>query len=245
MVRAAVLGILVFLLLKAGTYCFGFLNAHPERKEIPQAEAEEIQKGHLAHMAKMNKEGHLLAAGPMMTPGGPRGILIYRCKSTQEAEEWTALDPAVVNKRLTSEFYLWSAPDGIGEPLLTMLKSDPNAKYNMVKLPFILARKTEKWTGAGPGEVLQKHGMVVPSQLRDGTIRTAGPFVDDKGQFGQLPVVGLYIYSAMPLEKAKAIADQDPLVRDGFAKIDAMELFIADEVIPKAPASSAGSAAPR
>jgi hypothetical protein len=47
----------------------------------------------------------------------------------------------------------------------------------------------------------------------------------------------------MPLEEAKAIVEKDPMVREGYARIVAMEWFVADEVIPRP--ASAGSAAPR
>ena len=78
----------------AEDFCFGFLNSFPDRKQIPTAEAEKIQEGHLAHMTAMAKAGHLLAAGPFLTPGGPRGIIVYRCTSLEQAKEWTAKDPA-------------------------------------------------------------------------------------------------------------------------------------------------------
>lgn len=234
MVRAALVLILALPAARAEVYCFGFLNAHPERREIPPAEAEEIQKGHLAHMERMNREGRLLAAGPMATQGGPRGIVLYRCKSIEEADGWTALDPAVVNKRLSAEFYLWRGPDGFGEPLMTMLKSDPKAKYGMVRLPLIVFKKTEKWEGAGPAEALQEHAGVLRGLREAGKVRAAGPFVDEQGRIGVIPgAIGLYVFSAMPLEEAKALAEQDPMVRGGYARVEAHMWFVADEAVPK------------
>jgi uncharacterized protein YciI len=244
MVRVGLLALLFLPALRAEVYCFGFLNAHPDRKEIPQDEAMAIQKAHLAHMEKMGLEGRLLAAGPMATQGGPRGIVLYRCKSVEEAEGWTALDPAVSGKRLTTEFYLWRARDGFGEPLMTKLKSDPATKYAMVQLPLILFKKTGTWVGQGPAEILKEHGGAVTGLLKDGTLRAAGPFVDGEGRYGLVPgAVGLYVFSAMPLDQAKAVAEKDPMVREGFATVQAMMWFVADDVVPKA--ANAGSAAPR
>ncbi len=192
-------------------------------------------------MEKMNQAGRLLAAGPIATPGGPRGIVLYRCKSIEEAEGWTALDPAVQNKRLTTEFYRWSGPDGFGEPLMTMLKADPKAKYQMVRLPLIVFRKTEKWTSSGPVDILKEHGLVVRTLLQEGKLRAAGPFVDEQERTGLVPgAVGIYVFSAMPLEQAKAIVEKDPMVREGYARIDAMEWFVADEVIPKPASGGSG-----
>lgn len=244
MVRAALLCLSLPAFVCAEDYCFGFLNAHPERKQIPQTEAEEIQRGHLAHMERMGMEGKLLAAGPMATQGGPRGIVIYRCKAIAEAAATTELDPAVVNKRLTMEFYRWSAADGIGEPLMSRLKADPKTKYEMVRLPLIVLRKTEKWPGSVPAAAGQEHFKFVMGLLKEGKLRLAGPFLDEQGRPGMAPgILGLYVFSAMTLEEAKAIGEREPMAREGFVKVEPHMWFVADEVIPKA--ASGGSAAPR
>ncbi len=219
--------------IHAEDYCFGFLNSHPERKPIPEAEGEEIQKGHLAHMGRMAAAGHLLAAGPMLTPGGPRGIVLYRCTTTDEAIEWTSHDPAVQNKRLTLEVYRWRGPDAIGEPLASKLKADPNTKYNMVKLPLIVFKKTDKWVGSGPLPVMKEHAKRISELLQKGTLRMAGPFVDADGKAGLLPgMLGLLVASAISLDDAKALAEQDPYVRDGYATFDSHLWMVADEAIP-------------
>jgi uncharacterized protein YciI len=232
-----ILGLLLVAAASADAeqYCFGFLNAHPERKPIPDAEAQEIQKGHMAHMNKMALAGHLLTAGPIATPGGPRGILVYRCKTTQEALEWTAPDPAVQNKRLIAEFYKWNGPDGFGEPLLTQFKADQNTKPTMIRLPLMVFRKTEKWVGAGPDDALKEHAGQLNELRRQGKVRAAGPFLNEKGEPRVAPgVAGLFVFAAMPFEEAKAIAAKDALVREGYVRIDAYEWFVADEAVPKA-----------
>jgi uncharacterized protein YciI len=220
---------------RAESYCFGFLNAHPDRKEIPEAQAQEIQKGHLAHMNRMAIAGHLVAAGPMATPGGPRGIIIYHCSSIAEAQERTALDPAVANKRLTPEFYRWNGPDGIGKALLAKLQADPNTKLNMVQLPFFLLRKTDKWGENGPAEpVLAEHFKQVMGLRTAGKLRMAGPFQGEQGKLGTPSgALGVFVFAAMPLEDAKAIAERDMLVRDGYASLAAYMWYVADEAIPK------------
>lgn len=146
------------------SYCWGFLNAHEERAEIPDAQAQEIQKGHLEHMERMAAAGRLLAAGPLATPGGPRGLLVYKCDSAAQAEEWTKPDPAVVNKRLRVEMYRWTALGVWGEPLATQLKVDPKANYTMVRLPFAILH-------AHPENLGRRHaaggGAEIPLRLRD------------------------------------------------------------------------------
>jgi uncharacterized protein YciI len=231
MLRCLLLAACAASLAHAEMYCFGFLNSHPERKAIPEAEANEIQKGHMAHMGKMNAAGHLLVAGPIANGGRLRGILVYRCKSLDEIAEWTALDPAVQNKRLTLEAYRWNGPEQMGEPLFSQMRADPNTKVNMVQLPLVIVRRTEKWTGDGPMDVLPTHGKRVMSLLNEGKMRAAGPFMTADGH--TTDPVGIFVFSAMPLDEAKAIASEDPLVKNGYAKIEAYMWFVADDGIPK------------
>ena len=202
--------------------CFGFLNSHPYRKQIPQAEAEEIQKGHLAHMGNMAKAGRLLSAGPLMEAGTLRGIVVYRCASLEEAAAWTAQDPAVINKRLTLDLHLWRGPDNFGQPLAAQLKADPNAKYEMTKLPLILFRKT---SSAGTADVLTKQRVEV-SKLQN-KLRTSGPFLNSKD------LAEIWGLRDMPLEEATKLAQNMPLVKGGYATVQTLTWFVADESIPK------------
>ena len=216
-------------LVHAETYCFGFLNAHPERKPIADAEAQEIQKGHMAHMEKMADRGHLLAAGPMATPGGPRGILIYRCTSLDQAAEWTAGDPAVQSKRLTLDVHLWTGPDGIGEPGGAMRKADPSTKPTMIQLPFFILRRTERWGSSGPpSDAMAEHSRQAKKLLADGTLRAGGPFTDQSKD-----LMELMVFAEMPLNQAKAMVEQDALVRGGYVRFEPHMWFVADETIPK------------
>lgn len=194
--------------------CFGFLNAHPERKPIPDPEAQLIQKGHLAHMNRMAVAGHLISAGPFATPGGPRGVVVYRCESVAQATGWTSPDPAVQNKRLSIEMYRWAGPADFGEPLASQLKKDPDAKYQMVRLPLVIYRKTDRWKSARPALAHEK-------------LRAGGVFLDDQGQ-----ALGVYVFSAMPLDEAKAIAESDPAVTSGEARTEAYIWFVADTSVP-------------
>ena len=237
--------LLIFILafgLRAEDYCFGFLNASPERKSISEEEGNAIQEGHMEHMRKMNAEGHLLAAGPMMTQGGPRGIVIYRCASLEEARQWTSLDPAVINNRLTLDVYRWRGPDNLGEPLGSKLKKYPKKKIDMVQLPLIVLRKTDKWTGMPPAEIMAEHAGRVQELMKEGKMRMSGPWIDETGQVGNIPgSICVYVISAMALDDAKKIAEGDPMVREGYARVEPHMWFVADEAIPKPAAQAANS----
>jgi uncharacterized protein YciI len=207
-------------------YCWGFLNAHEERTEIPATQAQEIQKGHMAHMAAA---GRLLAAGPLATPGGARGLLVYKCDNVAEAVEWTNLDPAVVNKRLRVEMYRWMTPGVWGEPLASKLKADPNYKYAMVRLPFAILMRTEK-TADGrlpPDEVGKAHLAYSTKLVEEGKLRSFGPFE------GTQDKLGVFVYAAMAVEDARKLAEDDPLVKGGWGLPVMHVWFVADEAVPR------------
>lgn len=210
-------------------YCWGFLNSHPERTELPQTQAQEIQKGHMEHLGKMAKEGHLISAGPLATPGGARGLLVFKCDSSKQAADWAAPDPAVQNKRLAVEMYDWRAIGVWGEPLASKLKADPNYKYQMVQLPFAVLMVTDKAAAAGriPPEIGKEHLDYSLELSKQGKLRSFGPFLNGKGKMGVL------IYGAMKLEEAKQLAESDPMVKAGWAKPEVYMWHVADESVPK------------
>ena len=96
---------------------FGVLMRGPAAKAQPpvhtEAQRQEIQKGHLAYMGELNKQGKLVAAGPFMDDGEWRGIVIYRVADVKEAQALAAGDPAVKAGRLVIEARPWMTLKGI------------------------------------------------------------------------------------------------------------------------------------
>ena len=226
--------LLLALLLSAASgaadwkyYCFGFLNTHPDRVEMPQDKLMEIQKGHLEHMGKMASEGKLLVAGPFMTAGTARGVVIYNCADVAEAKRYTEPDPAVVNKRLVMEFYKMHAPEGLGEPLASKMKADANYKYEMTQLPVFILNKTDKVKNEQvPGATGQAHYQRSLKLVEEGKLRFFGRFESAPER------LGIYVFAKMPLEEAKTLMDEDPLVKSGYAVPQGLVWMVADEALP-------------
>ncbi len=78
-----------------------------------KAAADEIQKGHLAYMESLNKQGKLVMAGPFADNASARGIVVYRVRDVAEAKALAAEDPAVKAGRLVLEAYPWMTFKGI------------------------------------------------------------------------------------------------------------------------------------
>jgi uncharacterized protein YciI len=92
---------------------FGFLVRGPNTAQ-PPAEAEALQKGHLAYMEEIFNQGKLVAAGPFGDNTALRGIVVYRVKNgIDEARQLAAGDPAVKAGRLVIDAHPWTLPAGI------------------------------------------------------------------------------------------------------------------------------------
>jgi uncharacterized protein YciI len=85
-----------------------------DRKEIPEAEAEAIQKQHLAHLTKMGESGKMVVAGPFgdQRDASLRGACLYRVATPEEARALAEADPAVKAGRLRVEVVTWYVGKG-------------------------------------------------------------------------------------------------------------------------------------
>jgi uncharacterized protein YciI len=106
------LGILAMGLAGAD-YSLCFLGAGPKSGTIDKAEAQELQKKHMAHIEATWKAGVLESAGPVGGLSGKRGIFLFSV-SIDKAQEWAGKDPKVLAGDLSLECYLWEGPDKVG-----------------------------------------------------------------------------------------------------------------------------------
>lgn len=92
-------------------YTFCILKSGPNRTQSDSL-AKEIQKGHLAHIGQMDKEGKISLAGPFENGGEWRGILVFNTPDMEEAKRWASGDPAIQAGRLVCECTYWWAARG-------------------------------------------------------------------------------------------------------------------------------------
>ncbi|MFA6438220.1 MAG: YciI family protein [Bacteriovoracaceae bacterium] len=74
--------------------------------------AAELQKGHLANIDRLYKEGKIDLAGPMGYDGDLRGIFVFNCETYDEVLNLCATDPSIKAGRLTVEIYSWWSAKG-------------------------------------------------------------------------------------------------------------------------------------
>lgn len=112
------------------SYQLVLLKRPAERPEYPQEKLQEIQAGHLAHLGRMAREGHLVAAGPFGDQEDERlrGLALYRVGSVEEARRLAEADPAVAAGRLEVEIMTWYTEKGaVAFPLFEALSGGGEA----------------------------------------------------------------------------------------------------------------------
>jgi uncharacterized protein len=99
--------------MELDTYSLVILRRGPRAAEYAGAELEELQAAHLAHLAQMKEEGHLLVAGPFDDQEDEtfRGLCLYR-GPLEEARARAEADPGVRAGRMRVEAMSWLTPKG-------------------------------------------------------------------------------------------------------------------------------------
>jgi len=75
---------------------------------------QDLQAGHIAHMARLRQEGQIVTNGPVLDQPDDalRGFAIYRTGSLDRARELAEQDPSVRSGRLRVEVMTWWVPAG-------------------------------------------------------------------------------------------------------------------------------------
>jgi uncharacterized protein YciI len=160
--------VLIFLIafslnaLSQDKYTFVFLHKRTDAPAITKEESDEIMKGHMGNMQKLNKEGKLLAAGPF---DGGGGIFIFRSTSTKEVTEWISPDPGVQAKRWNIEMLSYEPTIGgicpVGE------------KYEMTSYTFVHFKpKIYKFNVQEISDTIKEHNKFMKELSNGGNVIT-------------------------------------------------------------------------
>lgn len=91
-------------------YVFGLIKKGPAWTPGSTPETQEIQKGHMANIEKLAKEGKLILAGPFEGGEDFRGIFVFKVPTLDEAKALCETDPAVKAGRLKVDLIYWWGP---------------------------------------------------------------------------------------------------------------------------------------
>jgi len=188
---------------------FFVLLKHPANApQISKEDGDKLQEAHMANIRKLYQEHKLVIAGPFMDDGVLRGIFVMKADSLDQAKEWANSDPAIKAGRLSAEVRgPWMIrPQGIHET------DTPNT---LEKYSLLLVHQGDKWDPKYPvpQDLVKQHLSYLMGLMQQGKLALAGPFHDD----GELK--GTFIYS-VPMDEAMKLEAEDPLVKNGFFKIE-------------------------
>ncbi len=95
------------------SFTVSLLFLRPDAPKLSLEEENRLQDAHMAYIAKLHDEGHLLAAGPVL--GAPdrdlRGLSIFR-GSPEDVKLLADQDPGIVEGKYRHQFFPWIIPEG-------------------------------------------------------------------------------------------------------------------------------------
>jgi uncharacterized protein YciI len=85
-----------------------------EAPDLDEKTLDQLQAGHIAHMARLREEGQIVTNGPVLNQPDEtlRGFAIYQTGSLDRARELAEQDPSVRAGRLRVDVMTWWAPAG-------------------------------------------------------------------------------------------------------------------------------------
>ena len=189
-------------------YFVVFLKRPANAPQLSKEDGDKLQEEHMANIRKLHSEQKLVMAGPFLDDGVLRGIFVLKAASLQEAQGLANSDPAIKAGHLAAEVRgPWMVrPEGIHET------DTPNT---LEKYSLLLAHQGEKWDPKSPElpAIAKQHLPYLIGLMRQGKLALAGPFRDE----GELK--GIFIY-AVPMDEALKLEAEDPMVKNGFFKIE-------------------------
>lgn len=95
-------------------YVMAILEKGPQWTKAATPETRELQKGHMANINRLAKEGKLILAGPLAEAGDAAGIFVLDTANIEEARQWCDTDPAIQAGRFQVKLWKWYSAKGIG-----------------------------------------------------------------------------------------------------------------------------------
>jgi len=94
-------------------FTVALLILRADAPKLSEKEENALQDAHMAHVAKLHDEGHLLAAGPILGTSDRelRGLSIFR-GSPSDVKVLADQDPGVLAGKYTHQFFPWIVPRG-------------------------------------------------------------------------------------------------------------------------------------
>jgi uncharacterized protein len=210
-------------------YLFATLSRGATWTGQKSPELTRLQEGHMANINRMANLGKLIAAGPMGDDGNLRGIFVFRGVSLEEAKQLCGEDPMLKSGHLKIEVYEWWGSKGIGVKYAEEAKKTSPDKIPMVKIFLGLFTIGDNQATATTSETQQLqlgHLWHLRKLMDAGKIVAAGPVSNNSD------IRGIMVLQTETLQEARAIANQDPMVKAGRLKVELHPWWVSKGVMP-------------
>jgi uncharacterized protein YciI len=208
--RIALTALLVLSIISAGAqdrgYSIVFLNKKDNADQLEKNKLDSLMKGHMANMARLSKEGKLLAAGPFHGGGG---LFIMNSIEKATIEEWISTDPGIIAKRWNIEILPYEPVSGGVCPVKEPYEM---TNYSFVRYDVIVS----KFNASTYPQILQRHDEYVKQLMATGNVVTRALFGKENG--------GILI---MKGELDPRAIEADPGIMEGLIEVQLKKLYIA------------------
>ena len=192
------------------TYQMVIFRAGPTTASPSPADQQKMLDGHLANLAKLNRERVNLLYGPFTDGAGDmRGIAILDVKDGATATAHFKDDPFVKGGFMVVDARPWYGPKGWFN-----LPNDPPVPEPLI-WGFLMRGPNTSQTAAEAAEIQKGHLSYMDSLHTQGKLVMAGPFVDNS------PYRGVVVYRVASVAEAKTLAAGDPAVKAGRLVLEA------------------------
>lgn len=191
------------------TYQMVIFRAGPNAASPTPADQQKMLDGHLAHLAKLNRERVNLLYGPFTDAGDMRGIAILDVKDGATATAHFKDDPFVKGGFMVVEAKPWYGPKG-----WFSVPNDPPVPEPLI-WGFLMRGPNTSLPAAEAAEIQKGHLSYMDSLHAQGKLVMAGPFGDNSAYRG------VVVYRVASVDDAKKLAADDPAVKAGRLVIEA------------------------
>jgi uncharacterized protein YciI len=94
------------------SYVLVLLRTGP-KKMAAGAERNAMFAGHFANIGRLAGEKKLVVAGPLDGVDALRGLFVFATADIEEAKQWVATDPVIINGEMVAEYHQFFATAGL------------------------------------------------------------------------------------------------------------------------------------
>ena len=181
----------------------------------------QVQKDHLAFLETLIEDGRALVAGPIVSRGDLRGVVILDVGSVEAAEKLMATAPWIEHGMFRAEIHPWWAAKGILQTPPVFLDIAPRT-LGLLKRPADAPEFSDEQLAT----MQEGHLANIQSMHEAGDLVIAGPMGDDT------TLRGILLFRGTDRAHLTEMIDHDPSVQANRLVVELLEWHIPRGTLP-------------